>query len=84
MNLGRKDNIIMEILLVEDDIVDAMTVKRAAVDLKLQHNIVHVNNGQEALDCLLNNDNKYPDIILLDINMPVMDGIEFFKAKTEE
>ena len=72
----------MNILLVEDDIIDAMTVKRTSQELGLPHTIVHVNNGKEALD-YLNKGGDFPDVILLDINMPVMDGIEFLENKNK-
>ncbi|MCF7972452.1 MAG: response regulator [Phycisphaerae bacterium] len=67
------------ILLVEDDMVDAMTVKRALQDLKVLNEVIHTTNGEEALDYLSNPMNCKPCIILLDINMPKMNGIEFLK-----
>ncbi len=70
-----------EVLLVEDDFVDAQTVRRAVKDLNLAYNIVHRKNGQEALDYLAEENVKYPHFILLDINMPVMNGIEFLEAR---
>jgi CheY-like chemotaxis protein len=68
------------ILLVEDDTVDAMTVKRALRDLKVGNPVAHVTDGEEALGRLKDQAKPKPCLILLDINMPRMNGIEFLKA----
>ena len=68
------------ILLIEDDIVDAMTVKRALSDIKVTNALFTVGNGEEALEYLQDSNNEQPGIILLDLNMPKMNGIEFLKV----
>ncbi len=68
------------ILLVEDDRVDAMTVKRALRDINVTNPLNIAENGEKALEFLRDPKNKLPAIILLDINMPKMNGIEFLKV----
>ncbi|MFA6970184.1 MAG: response regulator [Gallionella sp.] len=68
------------ILLVEDDQVDVMTVKRALKEIKVINPVVNPENGEEALKYLRNPDSVKPCIILLDLNMPIMNGIEFLEV----
>ena len=65
------------ILLVEDDVVDAMIVKRAFKDLNILNPLLHSVTAEEALEYLDNEDNQQPSLIILDLNMPKMSGIEF-------
>jgi len=73
------------ILLIEDDNVDVMTVERVFRDLKIANQLVSTSNGEQALEYLRTNGNKKPCVILLDLNMPKMNGTEFLKiVKTDE
>ncbi len=73
------------IMLVEDDQVDTMTVRRALKELHVTNPLQHVENGEEALNFLRNPANLQPCLILLDLNMPIMGGIEFLQiAKKDE
>lgn len=73
-----------QILLVEDDVDDAMLIKRIIYRAPISVDVHICVNGQEALDHLLEceaaSDGKLPDLILLDMNMPVMNGTEFLRA----
>lgn len=75
----------VSILLVDDDIVDAEAITRAVRREKILNNIVHVSNGLEAIEAL-RDDNIIgrPRFVLLDLNMPRMNGIEFLEYIRED
>ena len=65
------------ILLIEDDDVDAIGLKRSFSKIGLENEVVRAKNGKEALNLLKTEKVSHPFIILLDLNMPMMDGLEF-------
>ena len=68
----------LKILLIEDDTIEVMKLNRTINSLQLKHRIIEAKNGEEALE-ILNKKNNLPDIILLDLNMPKINGIEFLR-----
>lgn len=73
----------LNILVVEDDDVDMMSVERAFKDLRLYNPLERAKDGQEAWNRLVDANNQLredvPEIILLDLNMPRMSGAELLK-----
>ncbi|AKQ45259.1 chemotaxis protein CheY [Rufibacter radiotolerans] len=69
----------VNILLVEDDEVDIMNVQRAFKKNNINNPLHIANNGLEALEMLRSGAIPMPPIIILDINMPKMNGIEFLQ-----
>ena len=75
---------LLNILLIEDDSVDVMNVQRAFKKNNITNPLHIAFNGVEALNMLRGTNGKpklnpMPRIILLDINMPKMNGLEFLR-----
>ncbi|GEC72626.1 CheY chemotaxis protein or a CheY-like REC (receiver) domain [Flavobacterium flevense] len=72
------------ILCVDDDPITLMLCKKVIVKASFSNNIITAKNGEEALEyfnSILNKEeNKLPELIFLDLNMPVMDGWEFLDS----
>ena len=76
----------VEILLVEDNPLDAEMTMRGLQDERLGRSVVWIKDGQQAIDYLFRQgihaerDDVEPRLVLLDLKMPRMDGIEVLKA----
>ncbi|MFT7072373.1 response regulator [Patiriisocius sp. Uisw_017] len=69
----------LNILLIEDNIIEVMKMDRTLSLLKLKHNIIKAKTADEAFE-ILKQKERFPDIILLDLNMPKISGIEFLST----
>ena len=71
------------VLLVDDDQICNFLMRKALIHLGSATEIVSVLNGQQAIDLITDyttNSRKLPEVIFLDINMPVMDGFSFLEV----
>lgn len=69
--------------IIDDDPVFVLLFKKIMLKIGKFETVLNFENGQLGLNALIekfNNNEPFPDIIFLDINMPVMDGWEFLKA----
>lgn len=65
------------VLLIEDDEVDVLTIQRAFKDLEISNQLDVAKDGEHALTLLQTPQSTQPCLILLDLNMPRMTGLEF-------
>jgi YesN/AraC family two-component response regulator len=65
------------ICIIDDDPIYVFGMKKLISVNNICNSILVFNNGHEAIQYLTSNQNKVPDVILLDINMPIMDGWDF-------
>ncbi len=69
----------IEILHIDDNDLDIMLTQEVFQDSDLSYNLHSANDGEEGLAYLKKEEAKRPNLILLDLNMPVMDGKEFLE-----
>jgi CheY-like chemotaxis protein len=81
--LGDDMREVVNILVVEDDEIDVESLKRLFSKKDIKNPVHYASNGIEALEIMRGENNHAkvlkPYIVLLDINMPMMNGIEFLK-----
>lgn len=70
-------------LVVEDDDVDVMSIKRSCKEIGIVNPLTRAQDGMSAWEIIMGEDGKTPSkdhyVILLDLNMPRMNGHEFLK-----
>lgn len=74
----------LTILMVEDDDVDATGMERSFKKRRIANPIVRANDGLEAIELLQSGQVKSPYIVLLDLQMPRMNGIEFLTTVRDD
>ena len=75
-----KENIKRKVLIVEDEFVNQQILGQI---ISSEYDVIYANNGQEALD-ILHEVPQEISLVLLDLNMPVMDGFELMSIMNEE
>ena len=65
------------ILVVDDDELDFMALKREFAKIASTHELIRASDGRDAMDYLQDEQNRRPSLILLDLNMPRVSGLEF-------
>ncbi|MEP2279305.1 response regulator [Maribacter sp.] len=66
----------LSILLIEDDNLEKLKFQKTISNLNPKHSVQNANNGEEALK-IMNNAEHLPELIILDLSMPLINGLEF-------
>ncbi len=68
----------LSLLLIEDDEIETLKFQKIVSSISEKHKVTIAQNGEEALK-LVKNIGQLPNVILLDLNMPKLNGLEFLK-----
>jgi signal transduction histidine kinase/CheY-like chemotaxis protein len=74
--LDNQDKLDIKVLVVDDQADDILLIRRI-LEAQSNYNIIEAKNGKEGLELI---ENKEPDLIILDLNMPEMDGFATIEA----
>ena len=74
----------IRILLIEDDPAHAEIVRRNFAEFRVANTVTHLEDGQAALDYLLGEAGALPDLILLDLRLPKVDGLEVLRRLRDD
>jgi CheY-like chemotaxis protein len=78
--INRLNPIFRKVMIIDDNEIDIFIASKMILKHSLAEKIIKYNNAKDALDYLIKNQSdikELPEIILLDINMPLMTGFEF-------
>ena len=73
----------INLLVIDDDDINIFIIKKIVEKTGLNINMVSKGNGQQAIDYIkeiVNDQSQFPHLMLIDINMPIMNGWEFVEA----
>ena len=78
------ENRILEILLIDDDPDDAELTIHTLKKNNIANHIHHIDEGEKALEFLYSGENPTPRLILLDLRMPRVDGIQILRKLKQD
>lgn len=81
---GKSKSTIQSLMLVDDNEFDQMMYKRIVNRSSLVDKLIQFTDPEEALDCLFDESIEMPSLVLLDINMPKIDGFEFLEIVSRD